>query len=329
MTETKSTSPLSAQEQARIRRERRQAKVSQAGTSRLNRITSTQGSGFRSEEPIESPTTLSKPGSPPSLTGSSSTPDPPDIDISVADHAHAYPSLSRGAISAEDELRQAMMMDSLFRQPVPGAASSPGTPGADDPFMQLFQQMGGMGIGPTPGMPGTDSDIGSIGGMGGLGGLASLAGMAGMGGAGGIPGMSGMGQQVAPSVSRNTLLWKILHSLVAMALALWAINMGSNIFDGSKLQRAESLNLTANAKPRLFWYFATMELLLQSTRFMLEKGRPPQGSMLTTIGNFLPPPFNAYVTTLARYTVFFSTIIADAGVVIFVLGVAAWWNSQV
>lgn len=41
------SSPLSAQEQARIRRERRQAKVRDGGNSRLSRITATQGTDFR------------------------------------------------------------------------------------------------------------------------------------------------------------------------------------------------------------------------------------------------------------------------------------------
>jgi hypothetical protein len=71
-----------------------------------------------------------------------------------------------------------------------------------------------------------------------------------------------------------------------------------------------------------------MELLLQSTRFLLEKGRPPQGSMLTTIAGFLPQPFSTYLSTLARYSVFLWAILQDAGVVIFVLGMAAWWNSS-
>ena len=66
---------------------------------------------------------------------------------------------------------------------------------------------------------------------------------------------------------------------------------------------------------------------MQSGRFMLEKGRPPPGSLLTTVAGFLPPPFNFYLSTLARYSVFLWTILADAGVVIFALGIASWWNS--
>lgn len=42
-------SPLSPAEQARIRRERRQAKVKSSAGARLNRITSTQGQTFRQE----------------------------------------------------------------------------------------------------------------------------------------------------------------------------------------------------------------------------------------------------------------------------------------
>jgi len=44
-----SSSPLSPAEQARIRRERRQAKVKEGGSSRLNRITGAQGQTFRNE----------------------------------------------------------------------------------------------------------------------------------------------------------------------------------------------------------------------------------------------------------------------------------------
>ena len=70
-----------------------------------------------------------------------------------------------------------------------------------------------------------------------------------------------------------------------------------------------------------------MELVLQSGRFLLEKGRPPQGSILTTIAGFLPAPFSTFLGTLARYSVFLWTILADIGVVIFALGMVAWWNS--
>lgn len=45
MDEARSPSPLSASEQARIRRERRQAKVRGAGTDRLSKITGTQRMG--------------------------------------------------------------------------------------------------------------------------------------------------------------------------------------------------------------------------------------------------------------------------------------------
>lgn len=75
----------------------------------------------------------------------------------------------------------------------------------------------------------------------------------------------------------------------------------------------------------MFYYFSAMELLLQSGRFLLEKGKPPQGSLLTTIGNFLPPPFGTALKTMSRYSVIWNTIMADAGVVVFVLGMAHWW----
>jgi len=319
MSEPRPTSPLSPQEQARIRRERRQAKVREGGNTRLSRITATQGSDFRKEElaaESSKPAARSLSSSPLPSDHLPATPDPPEIDISqqstpARTHAAAHFSPT---VSGEEELRQALMMDQVYR--AQGADKTPGMDDRVDPFMQLFQQMAG---GPFQGMEN----------MGGLDMPPRMdipPGMESM--------LSGMmdaqrGQETATESKTNgwAIWWTLLHAVVAMVVAVGALTSGATPFDGSEKQRIQSANVPASAKPQLFWYFGTMELVLQSTRFLMEKGRPPQGSMLTTVAGFLPPPFNTYLSTLARYSVFLWAILADAGVIIFALGVASWWNS--
>ncbi|KAA8905381.1 hypothetical protein FN846DRAFT_907498 [Sphaerosporella brunnea] len=312
---TAATSGLSAQEQARIRRERRQAKVREGGSSRLSRITATQGTDFRREE-LEAAKAAST--SPPPSTRDHHA-DPPEVDISrpsprpsvpprpsaLQQHAAAH---FTSTTSPEDEIRQAMMLDQLYRpRGSPGSTpnDTPGLGEGQDPLMQLLQQISGAG-----GFPSVE-------------GMENI-----MGGASGAGGMGGSAQAVESKGDRWGMWWTVLHALSAFMLAIWALRSHPGVFDGSEMMRVESANVAASEKPQLFRYFALMELLLQSGRFLVEKGRPPQGSMLTTIAGFLPLPFSTYLSTLARYSVFLWTILQDAGVVIFVLGMAAWWNSS-
>ncbi|CUS14973.1 unnamed protein product [Tuber aestivum] len=324
------SSPLSPAEQARIRRERRQAKVKEGGSSRLNRITGTQGQTFRNQE-----TSVARPAQ-------ESTPDPPDVDISVHHYepkARQQERIGREDISAgmgpppsfrsspladtrglqdplfgaggdlsDLDLGRLMMENNMFGSQVGGAGS-----GREDPMLQMMQQL-----------------------MGGAGGLDGVGGPGGLGG----PGM-GMGtpppeiQQMQQREQSWGMRWKALHVLGSLCLAVWVLRGTDWSFTGSALERAESANMTREEAPPMFWYFATMELILQSSRFFLEKverdsfylGRPPPGSWLTTIGGFLPYPFGTFLTTIARYSVIWTTLIADAGVLIFCLGMVSWWNS--
>ncbi|KAG0636859.1 hypothetical protein HOY80DRAFT_1003123 [Tuber brumale] len=330
------SSPLSPAEQARIRRERRQAKVKEGGNSRLNRITGTQGQTFRNQ----------------ARPAQEATPDPPDVDISA--HHYEPKARQRERIGREDifsgmepppspfrgspladvrgqqdplfgadgdpsdlDLGRLMMENNMFGGQVGGAGS-----GQEDPMLRMMQQL-----------------MGGTGGLGGMGGLGGLNG----------PGM-GMGvpppeiQQMQQREQSWGMRWKALHVLSSLCLAVWVLRGTGWSFTGSALERAESANMTREEAPvimtpialrelvlfcllPLFWYFTTMELILQSFRFFLEKGRPPPGSWLTTIGGFLPHPFGTFLTTIARYSVIWTTLIADAGVLIFCLGMVSWWNS--
>ena len=184
-------------------------------------------------------------------------------------------------------------------------------PSAEDPIMSMMQQLlGGFG---GPGGPGGAGD-------GGLpAGLASIFG-------GGV-------QQPQPISARNSeYLWRIVHALTFFLIAVYTVS--SFAFTGSSLARNISVDSlsggmgTRLAAPRLFWMFATAELVLQSGRYFLNQGRLPPSGWLGTLGNMLPMPYANYVRIANRYSVIYTTVLSDAMVIIFVLGCVAWWNGM-
>lgn len=114
--------------------------------------------------------------------------------------------------------------------------SSPGTPGmgmpgmgaGEDPMMAMLQQMmaGGGGM-PDMGGPGMQMPPG----------MEGLAGM--------------MGGMQSPQQIANDwgLWWRVLHSICALILGLWAVRATGWGFAGSSLQRVESANLATSEKP--------------------------------------------------------------------------------
>jgi hypothetical protein len=75
--------------------------------------------------------------------------------------------------------------------------------------------------------------------------------------------------------------------------------------------------------------FATFEVVLQTSRYFIEKGQLQGKGMLNTVAQFLPEPYSGYVKVIGRYSVIYSTVVSDAMVVVFVLGAASWWNGGV
>ena len=135
-------------------------------------------------------------------------------------------------------------------------------------------------------------------------------------------------QQAQPS--NEGYVWRIVHALFALLLALYIAL--SSTFNGSKLSRSTSLpdnEANSGVTPQLFWIFATAELVLQSTRYFVEKGRLPETGWLGMVGSVLPEPFRGYVAVIARYGIMWTTVVSDAMVVVFVLGALAWWKGEV
>ncbi|KAM5351980.1 hypothetical protein ACJ41O_004703 [Fusarium nematophilum] len=326
-----------AAEQARLRKERREAKIKAGGSARLNKITGLGGRVPGEPEPAAATTTATDTASTPTPASAAASAahhaDPEEVDISE----HYYEpkrAASRNAPAAapepaltEDQLRQ-MMLGFDRGNGTPGRASpAPGSTAAgdgldEDPMMKMMSQlMAGAGFPPGsappfPGMPG-------------------------------MPGTAAPGQPPQPTAavrsSASTNLWRLLHALVALGLGLYIVVLTP--FTGSKIERERAAlagtspadPLTAAAEPELetelehrkrlfFWTFATAETLLLTTRFFLDKrGNTPTGVVGTVVG-FLPQPAKGYIEIAMRYAQIFTTVRGDILACIFVLGAVSWWK---
>lgn len=214
-----------------------------------------------------------------------------------------------------------------------GAGLPPGMEGlADDPMMKMMQQMmGGAGLG------------------GGAGGANPFAGtgMEGLFGAGGPDGLQA--QQAAAVTDKSANIWRLLHAAFALGLGLYIAL--STTFTGTKTERdfgaisSTSTVTTSGIKTEddfgdfvvdggaqsieqtrayFFYLFTSIETVLLTTRYFLDKHRAPPSGIVATIAGFLPGRLGSGVRHALRYGEIFSTVRSDALVCVFVLGVCCW-----
>ena len=305
---TPPTTESKAQREARLRRERRNAKLQGGGADRLSKITSLSGRPAAAQAELEkgsqpqrgkSPVPQQTPGENGSAQpGAGSASDPAEVDLSTM-------------LQSQQQMPNAEQQQRMFREMLRASAdNTTDEPGArppesmeDDPMVRMMQQM-----------------LGSMGGDGGQ--------QPGEGLPPGLADMFGGGQQQQqeqPRVGSGESVWRIVHFLTSMMLSIYAVTTLS--FTGSSLSRSQYV--TDPIGPRLFWMFATAEVVLQSTRYFLDGGRLPQIGLLGKVAGFLPEPYANYIRILQRYGVIYTTIVADALVVVFVLGCVAWWKGLV
>jgi hypothetical protein len=184
-------------------------------------------------------------------------------------------------------------------------------------MVMLQQMMGGGGPGGMPGAPGQTGPPGDL-----PPGLANI--FSAMGGGGAAP-------EPSPEQS-SAWLWRLVHALFSFGLAVYIVLRTP--FTGSKLSRefhgdnddwASDRPLT-DTFAHFFYLFATFEVVLQTSRYYIERGRLQGSGMLSTVGGLLPEPYSGYVRVVGRYSVIYSTVVSDAMVVVFVLGAASWWK---
>lgn len=184
--------------------------------------------------------------------------------------------------------------------PLPPGMDGLGGNAGDDPMMKILQQMmGGVpGEGPS-GMPS-------------------------------FPGLSPQTVDTAGSGDPYAYLWRIVHAVFALSLGLFIAF--TTPFNGSRIERertgvafgaGDDAGLSL-ASVRFFWMFATAEVVLQTSRFFLEKGRVQPTGIIGMVMGFLPEPWRGYVGMVLRYARIWTTVSGDAFVCVFVLGVCAW-----
>jgi hypothetical protein len=252
------------------------------------------------------PTASLNPGPVPTGTA---TADPEEIDISQ----HHY------SPATQPRLPSPFAFEGDAMPSFPSAGQGQGTDPAQDPMMQMLQQMMGGGM-PGAGAPTGSGQPGDL-----PPGLANM-----------FSAMQGGAQQEPSPNESSAWIWRIVHSLFSLGLAIFIVSQTP--FTGSKLARTspsiakEDWTLDSQATEtfrRFFYMFATFEVLMQSTRYFLEKGRLQGSGILNTIGQVLPEPYAGYVRVVGRYSVIYSTVVSDAMVVIFVLGAACYWKGSV
>ncbi|UNI20070.1 hypothetical protein JDV02_006196 [Purpureocillium takamizusanense] len=355
-----------ASEQARLRKERREAKIKAGGSARLNKITGIGGRVVGDTEqasPVVTPPVAADASSPKSrsVSGTQAPPPPPppphhaaadpeEVDISEHFYEPQTRTPSRRNVSgAEPSISDAQLRQMMLGFDRPGQSASPSpSPGPgpdgpalppgmeDDPLMKMMTQMmggaGGAGSSPFAGMPG-------------------------------MPGAQQQQQQAARP-DAYAAFFRILHALLALGLGLYVTLLTP--FSGTRLERERASlahdvavahahgydpasagaaagapspsfdydgQYAANEQRKLmfFWIFATGEAVLLTTRFFLDKARGPQRGqptgMLWTVAGFVPEPFRGYLLVALRYGQIFTTVRADILACMFVLGVCSWWKS--
>ncbi|THX54980.1 hypothetical protein D6D06_05177 [Aureobasidium pullulans] len=284
-----------AQRAARLRREKRNAKIQTEGSDRLARITQLSG---RPAPAPEEPSMVQTPTKPAQATSPmtpqhASIEDPDEVDIS--EH-YWTPTASEQSQLARYQQQQ---QQSPFQRP--GQQD-------EDPMLKMMQSLLSGDASAAGGIP--DSAMDDLPPM-----LKAM--------------MQGQRatQQQASAPTGTTYLWRIVHAVFALALGLYIAASGT--FNGSKLSRSNSLG-GSDFGPRLFYMFATAEVVLQSSRYFMEKGRLQGSGWLATIANsgLVPQPWSNYISMAGRYAVIWQTVVADAMVIVFVLGCLAWWNGM-
>lgn len=296
------------QRQARLRREKRNAKMAATGEERLAKIKGLNGGIAPPDEALGGPVVPPESNAPKAATVAD---DPDEVDIS--DHPYTSKNPTRtgtpgqGGAAQADPFQQAMMqMQAQQAQQQAG--------GEEDPMAKMMQQLMGMQGGQDPNDPNAmGGDLPQMAQM-----LSTMMGGGGMGGSG----------QQQPSTG-SAYLWRIVHAISALIIAIYIAF--TTTFSGSKLARTgdmfvQDANYGLGAKP--FYIFATAELVLQTSRYFVEKGQLQGGGILATIANsgFVPEPYAQLIRTVGRYSTIYTTIVSDAMVVVFVLGTVAWWK---
>ncbi|KAF2263182.1 hypothetical protein CC78DRAFT_534193 [Lojkania enalia] len=147
--------------------------------------------------------------------------------------------------------------------------------------------------------------------------------------------MQGSAPEPSPDQS-SAWIWRLVHSIFSLALAVYIVFQTP--FSGSKAARIDPSSFgqdwTLDESPaetfkHFFYWFATFEVVLQTSRYLIERGQLQGSGILSSIAQMLPEPYAGYLRVVGRYSVIYRTVVSDAMVVVFVLGAASWWRGGI
>ena len=70
--------------------------------------------------------------------------------------------------------------------------------------------------------------------------------------------------------------------------------------------------------------------MLQSSRYFAERGQASQlGGWMGIVGNMLPEPYKGWLALAGRYSGIWSTVVEDGMIIVFIVGLVAWWKGAI
>ncbi|KAG0294127.1 hypothetical protein BGZ96_001749 [Linnemannia gamsii] len=131
---------------------------------------------------------------------------------------------------------------------------------------------------------------------------------------------------ITPQVDLTARWWKLLHFVLSVLFGIGVVyseyrrqgDLGR--FDALATDKPMPYGVYQVAPMPVFWYFVTMELILQSTRMVLHGVTASPSSTLGTIAGFLPPPFSDMIRIFMRYRLIWSSMVNDLSVIVFIIG---------
>ncbi|KAF9134676.1 hypothetical protein BGW39_006265 [Mortierella sp. 14UC] len=131
---------------------------------------------------------------------------------------------------------------------------------------------------------------------------------------------------ITPQVDTTARWWKLLHFVLSVFFGLGVVyaeyrrqgDLGR--FDALAIDKPMPYGVYQVAPMPVFWYFVTMQLILQSTRMVLHGVTASPSSTLGAIAGFLPPPFSDMIRIFMRYRLIWSSMVNDLSVIVFIVG---------
>ncbi|RKF63071.1 hypothetical protein OnM2_028035 [Erysiphe neolycopersici] len=319
-------SSSNATEQARIRKQRREAKIRAGSTARLNKITGLNNEKKVSDSPLQKITSTPshldsevvdtakhdikhEESSADSRNDTYSSPGPTSLDSSTVNEEALREMMRR--LNSMSNIAHNDSIDNNFLNPtiqnrIPYLGNNAEIPSIpDDPMIKIMQQLMGETLhsGESVTMPK-------------------------------VPGLNN-NLEKPTTVSPYDFIWRFAH-------AFWAVSLGIYIamitqYTGTEIERERSflgfdnvddnLLLFATSPKNFFYLFITIEAILLGTRYFLDREDTKPGGILGMLIGALQEPIRGYLQLGLRYMNIWSSVSRDALICLFVLGAFAWWRN--